>query len=491
MKRLAAAALAATLWAGTGQAADFRPGGDADMDCMMTMTGTIQPGDAEKFHSALKALLLNPKEAINGKSLNGIYNNGEAARICLNSPGGSLTEALKMGDILYSYPELFGFSFTDPNGKTQDAGWIGYLGTAVPAGARCESACAIFFLAGGLNSEGDAGRLPNRVMHATARLGFHSVSLEVPEADYTAAAVNKAFKVALSSMEQLTARQAVLRLRPSLLSVILTTPPGSMHYVETVGEAAEWNIGVRGLPKLADPTKKNIAMACNHIQGRHASQDGSTFAGHMVRDPATGRWLEEYNRIGDMDWAFESFTANGDGYQFYSPEPLGDGELCGGQYSRSTMDGVVSTEETLGWASGFENHMLFPGRIRFSELLALGGSNTRLKQDTVIRDRTIASGSRCLVFGDGEQLDDDPCQLERRSLVTAGLDRDGEVLRFTWPSGAVTVVEHTEISMPYGEEFQINGGEAYRDYPRNFGLDPAEHACVRNSATGRVFCYRG
>lgn len=481
MKKLAAAALAAALWAGAGQAADFRPGGDATMDCLMTMSGTIQPGDADRFHQALTSVMRNPPHVLNGKTVNSIVNDGTPASLCLDSPGGSISEALKMADILYNYDAL--------HGPSQDGYWIGHLGTAVPAGARCESACALLFLAGGVNYEGDAGRLPMRVLHARAKLGFHSVSLQVADGNYDAATVNQAFKVALASMEELTARQAILRLRPSLLSVILTTPSDSMHYVSTVGEAAEWNIEIRGLPKLKDPTRKNIAMACNHIQRRHASQDGSTFAGHMARDPATGRWFEEFSQIGDLDWAFERFTATEDGYEFYSPEPMGEGELCGGQYSTATMDGVVSTEETLGWASGFENHMLFPGDVTFSELLASGGADSVMAPDAVIRDRSTASDSRCMVFADGKQLDNDPCRLERRAVLTAGLDRDGEVLRFTWPSGAVTVVEHSNLSLPYGEEFRINGGEAYRDYPRNFGLDPAGHTCIVNSQTERVFCF--
>lgn len=483
MRLLAAALTAGAVWTGAAQAAEFRPGGDAEMGCLMTMTGTIRPGDAEKLHGALKTVMQNPADVLNGKTFDSIVNEGNPAFLCLDSPGGALSEALKMGDLLYNYDAL--------HGQSQDGYWIGQLGTAVPAGARCESACAVFFLAGGVHAEGDAGRLPMRVLHARGRLGFHSVSLQVPDRAYDAASVNKAFKVALSSMEQLTARQAVLRLRPSLLSVILTTPPDSMHYAGTVGEAAEWNIEVRGLPKLREATRKNIAMACNHIQRRHASQDGSTFAGHMARDPASGRWLEEYSQIANLDWAFDRFSATEEGYEFYSPEPMGEGELCGGRYSKKTMDGVVSTEETLGWASGFENHMLFPADVTFNELLALGGPDTVLNPGTMIRDRSTSAASRCMVFGGGEQLDDDPCQLDRREILSAGLDRDGEILRFTWPSGAVTVVELADLSLPHSEDIRINGGRAYADYPRNFGLDPAGFSCLRNTATERVFCYRG
>ena len=292
-------------------------------------------------------------------------------------------------------------------------------------------------------------------------------------------------------MAELTARQAVLRLRPSLLSAILTTPPDSMHYLETVGEAVEWNIEVAGLPRLAAPSRKNFAIACNHMQRRHASQDGSTYAGHVSQDPASGRWLEGYDVIGDMEWGFESFRETADGYEFESVEPMGDGLLCDGYYWTTSQDGGMSTSETLGWTSHYENHWLFPANVRFSELLAFGGADAIIAPDAMIRDRSTSAASRCMVFGGGKQLDDEPCQLDRREILSAGLDKDGEVLRFTWPSGAVTVVAFADLSLPYSEDTSINGGRAYTDYPRNFGLDPAAFTCLRSAATERVFCYRG
>ncbi|AZV79885.1 hypothetical protein EBB79_19705 [Parasedimentitalea marina] len=464
------------------QAADFSPGGDPSMDCLLQMTGVIETGDTEKLNVALKTVLNSPPSAINGKSYNSIVNDGDPARICLDSPGGSLSEALKMADLLYSYDAVHGWS--------QETGWISKLGTAVPANAACESACAVFFLSGGIDTESDAGRMPNRVLHAKGRLGFHSASLEVPDGNYNADSVNKAFKVALQSMSQLTDRQTVLRLRPSLLARILATPPDQMHYLETVGEAVEWNIEIAGLPRLKEASRKNVAIACNHMQRRHAAQDGSAFPGFYHHDVGLGRWTEEYSQIWSMESAFESFKATEYGLEFTSINAMGSTILCEGSYSFETQNGVMKSENTQAWYGSAENHWLFPSSIRFKELLSLGGSDTVIAPDVLIRDRKTIGANRCLVFSKETKLDDDPCQLETHEKISAGLGQDGMVLRFIWPSGAVTVVETQNQTTSSDPSLQINGTTAYGEYPGNFGLDVSQFKCIMNPATERVFCYQ-
>ena len=124
--------------------------------CHYRMTGTLENGDLDKFRSM----------AIDGGLL------------CLDSPGGSFAEAVRFIDFMQ-------------NGTRQ--------GTRLEAGTRCESACALIFMAG-IHHAFEVGEYPWREMHHTARLGFHSPALVVPQGQYDEGAVNAAYKIALQSV---------------------------------------------------------------------------------------------------------------------------------------------------------------------------------------------------------------------------------------------------------------------------------------------------
>lgn len=176
---------------GSSFAAEISRGGAPEFNCIATISGTIAPGDAEKLRNFLTKMNSEPeREVLPGLTLSYInMKANDRMRICLDSPGGSLAEAIRMADILLSD---FGNMY-----------WAHGLGTAVPAGAICESACAVFFMAGGENTESDIGRIADRILHVDGRLGFHSISLNLPEANYSKDDVGKAFALALKSMRRL------------------------------------------------------------------------------------------------------------------------------------------------------------------------------------------------------------------------------------------------------------------------------------------------
>lgn len=166
-------AIGLTLFTGSATAATLELGGDDYMQCIATLSGPIESGDAQALGTVVKALRAEA-EADERKSLGltagePVFTKFGTQRLCLDSPGGSLTEAIKMGDILYSEQ----------------------LGTAVARDASCQSACAVLFLAGTELLTGDGATGPNRILHATARLGFHAPSLAVPDDQYSKAAVEK------------------------------------------------------------------------------------------------------------------------------------------------------------------------------------------------------------------------------------------------------------------------------------------------------------
>ncbi|WP_425073965.1 hypothetical protein [Sagittula sp. S175] len=227
-----------TLIAAASQAAEVLPSDGQGMGCGLRLSGLLEEGDADRLGAELDRLA-GQRPPGSGR---------EGYRLCLDSPGGSLIEATLMADLVAER----GF------------------GTAVPAGARCESACAVLFMAGQHRPpETDVPFTPDRLLHPQGKLGFHAPSLTVPEANYTQAEVNRAYTIALASIAevvQLRARRSLVW-PDSLLLGILGTPPQSMTYVDTVGLAARWQIEVAPVALPSEDLPLALSHACLNADG--------------------------------------------------------------------------------------------------------------------------------------------------------------------------------------------------------------------------------
>lgn len=221
------------MWATALSAADITPPGPAEqtMGCALRLGGPIVEGDSQRLADALAALDTLPETGPLGR------------RLCLDSTEGSLLEATRLGDILVRRR----------------------LGTAVAAGARCEGACAVVFMAGQRAAPAQGGTAPDRVLHPGGRLGMHA-----PPLDTTTADVTLAYRRALASLAEVVLfrdRRAV-DLPESVLLAILATPPNAVSYVNTVGQAARWGIAVApvGWPDL--PDTEVFSQACRNALAR-------------------------------------------------------------------------------------------------------------------------------------------------------------------------------------------------------------------------------
>ena len=105
--------------------------------CNKKFEGVIEAGD-----------LKNNIESLIGK------------RICLNSPGGSLSEVTEFIELIQ---EKNGFGTGGDDAVT--------IATRIQAGDKCESACAVLFMFGS-NSYRTAYQ--DKVLEPGAKLGFHS-----------------------------------------------------------------------------------------------------------------------------------------------------------------------------------------------------------------------------------------------------------------------------------------------------------------------------
>ena len=205
--------------------------------CNIHLHGEIVSGDAERF-----------AEALDEHSERWARGDGGFPILCLDSPGGSFREALEIVSHLL---------------RDRIVGAITY----VPDGARCESACAIIFLAG---SKDNHALNHARVIHPNAKLGFHSPSLLLRGKDFSADDIARSYSLALETVAQIIdLRKLNLFLPDSLLDGLLRTPPEDMLYLETIEQAARWNIGVFpvAFPEAAsqldwlNACENNIAMA--------------------------------------------------------------------------------------------------------------------------------------------------------------------------------------------------------------------------------------
>lgn len=148
MLRLAALVVLCTLGLSTRSSAqsylDFTCLRGSAATCFVLFEGPIEKGLTERFEAYVE------EEGVEG------------ARLILNSPGGNLAEALKLGRLLRDW------EWTTHVGSSE--GWFRNLDGSLdmhgaddyPQGGRCESACAYAFMGG-----------VNRIMGKGSLLGFH------------------------------------------------------------------------------------------------------------------------------------------------------------------------------------------------------------------------------------------------------------------------------------------------------------------------------
>lgn len=474
--RFFALATAFTLIAAAATAATLEKGGDAYMQCAATLTGPIGDGDAE----ALKALITDLRSAMEAEQRDAlglppsepVYTSFGTMRLCLDSPGGSLIEAIRMGDILYSEE----------------------LGTGVARDKTCQSACAILFLAGTERLTGDGYTNPNRVLHATARLGFHAPSLVVPDNQYSKTQVEKAYRIAIAGLGELSKRKRSWELSDDILNTILTTPPSDMHFVETVFDAGKWGIPVVGTYYPQEVTPLAVANACT-----------KAYAFQVGVDPSF-KPIWEY-------WTFSERPRYG-----YSPQkvetPDGAAMIMNGYGDEGAMHscflGLPSEAPvafdtpfapgsawpypngTLSWgdgsARGIMPAVLYDNRLRLTEIARARDDVLEFRSvlELTARDQDRHVSGQCSVWRGQTRNDAETCSLDHLATTSSALETRSERI-FTWPSGSRTTIL-TQYDSHGGYIEQVNGNDATRIY--DWDNPPVPNGiCWLNKGSGNTFCF--
>lgn len=222
----AGAAFAAMFHASVGQAAELTEFSSGP--CDYKLSGQIEEGDARKLDK-----------------IGGTY---DGQTLCLDSPGGSLPEGKRMFDAI----------------------WQSNIITHVRAGDLCESACALAFLGGSINTGTANIRFQARSIEPGARLGFHAPGLGLADGgQYSGKVVRTAFEAALDGAEmifaiKLTEQHGARAMTDYLYQRLLSKRQSDMYYVTTVGDAVMSNISLTGVTLPANVSEAEIANLCDN-----------------------------------------------------------------------------------------------------------------------------------------------------------------------------------------------------------------------------------
>jgi len=232
--------LASVLLAETAQAATITVRSDAELRCNVFLEGEIVRGDAARVSNTLAVL-----EAQHGGDPGDRHSLPGGWRICFNSHGGNMAEAILIVRVMRNWT----------------------IGSGIPNGAQCLSACALAFMGGvfhGRRSNSDHYLFSNRVLHPRGRLGFHSPSLGNLSVAVDITTVNSAYATALETVAALTELRTdgFYDFPDYVLVNMLRTPPSSFFYIDTVERAMAANVPVAPVAFPNDNLDTAFREAC-------------------------------------------------------------------------------------------------------------------------------------------------------------------------------------------------------------------------------------
>jgi len=385
--------------------------------CSYKFSGTIGAGDFEKFK------IDDPNQTI--------------VVVCLDSPGGSFAEAVKIAE----YFKLKNIS------------------TKLEAGSRCESACAIVFMAGTYYAH-EVGSLHARFMHPTARLGFHVPALSVPQGVYDETSVTKAYGIAMRSMSEIIFKliqkdgfEGGVSMKPALLGHMVSTPSDSIFMIDTVDRAGRWDIEVGPIRTIPNISDGQFYLACENL--RKWQRDETAVNNTGIDDASTWVRRETVNERLKISAVVDEFNDVGCDFETSSSSP-------------SSSDYV--SEKSIE----IPKFSYYPARTKLASIVG-----KQLEQTPDTRNshnssaKTLAGDHLCSVVLNGSVLETEPCNLFIR------FDAGKSISTFVWPSGAKTVLIQS------GRNASVNGA---KNSPTQIHSDGT--ICAQNRNTGKHFCFK-
>jgi hypothetical protein len=200
---------------------------------VIEISGQIESGDTE----ALKAL-------VETSGFSKCISPGRCPHnntISFNSPGGSLVEALKLGEYI-----------AEQN-----------FATLLAKGAVCESACSLAFLAGYTKYEGHF--FPRRYAHETATFGIHRPFFTVPERSYTSDEVGNVVAIVNEAIVRATSYLLSVGVNLGFLQRMYNTPGDDMYRLSTLEMSAQKIFILGTARKVSEMSRRQTFAYCASI----------------------------------------------------------------------------------------------------------------------------------------------------------------------------------------------------------------------------------
>lgn len=222
--------------------------------CHLLLKGNIEEGDLAR----LKRAEYEAEEAWKRDGYK-TRSDSEGQGLCLDSPGGSYLEGIKLAKHVFGNDAI-------------------RIGTVVDRDESCFSACAIIWLAGARQHENLI--FPDRKLHVNGKLGFHAPHLAVRDGTYTAQSIEAAYKAGLQAIG-LLARIPYGDKSPwennvgygyhgdivpsGLLAEILAHGPDQMFVIDSLAKVLFFGFDLEGYSTLQPVNRNALCNACtNH-----------------------------------------------------------------------------------------------------------------------------------------------------------------------------------------------------------------------------------
>jgi len=420
--------------------------------CVLALEGEIVPGDL----SRLVDIAAREFSGVDGES---------SARdtICLNSPGGDVTEGVKLAEFFYK------------NG----------VGTVIDDGAECYSMCAIMFMMG--IAQGPEVTFLNRKLHVNGTLGFHRpYLLSSTESLVSTKALAVAHDIALEDMSKIMVLANNLvpwsnstMMRPDLIQEMLKHIGNDFFYIDTVEKAGRFEVELIGLPKHTAPAEERAYYACENsfhwqIGLMKDPADASKFKKPVTQDESVVKLLKTEGQA-----RYFSVTSMDAGYSEAGCVIAVDGDSlqgCGynGMYNVLLGQGTCTVEDFANRSWYIPPLASYRPGLRLEEL---GGTATEPKADpdkSVVGARVPAT---CTVFSREGVKEVERCAATITMNVVVDNQRTDRY-EFVWPTGNKTVLARD------GDLFSINGKPSIPYTEDGYTL------CALNSETRNRFCFK-
>jgi hypothetical protein len=158
------------------------------------LSGPVESGDAEKVWNVIRSL--------------DVEKTGAALNVTINSPGGSVSEALEIGRLLNKLPRLLPITVTSA---------VGVKGQPVASPGDCASACVLIYLGA-----------TYRFLSPGSRIGVHQFSFQ----DGVGISSNEATSVSQLLAADITEYLREVRVDPELFSTMSKTSAENIHWVD-------------------------------------------------------------------------------------------------------------------------------------------------------------------------------------------------------------------------------------------------------------------